>query len=93
MLHTTLCPFFKNNAFAELLVSSTAESALGLPSPVVLYVNTQLGDQVKIKDTSKSIKGISIVLQKLLKYFNDTAISTFSFSISLPSNFLAILVL
>ena len=48
MLHTTLCLFLKNNAFAELLISSTAESALGLPSPVVLHVNTQLGDQVKI---------------------------------------------
>ena len=51
------------------------------PSPVELTI-TQVDDHVKIKLTSQLIKGISIVLQKLLKYFNGTIIST-SFSIPL----------
>ena len=33
-------------------------------------------DHVKISSTSELIKGISRVLQKLLKYFNGTMIST-----------------
>ena len=36
---------------------------------------TQLADQLKTKDTSQLINGISSVLQKLLRYFNGTAIS------------------
>ena len=39
---------------------------------------TQSGDQVKIKLNSQLIKGILRVLQKLLKYFNGTIISTLS---------------
>ena len=35
---------------------------------------------VKISSTSQLIKGISRVLQKLLKYFSGTIISTFSIS-------------
>ena len=37
---------------------------------------TQAGDHVKIRLTSQLINGISRVLQKLLKYFNGTIIST-----------------
>ena len=39
-------------------------------------VITQVADQFKDKDTSQLINGISSVLQKLLKYFNGTEIST-----------------
>ena len=39
-------------------------------------VITQFADQLKVKDTSQLINGISSVLQKLPKYFNGTAIST-----------------
>ena len=38
--------------------------------------NTHLSDQVKMRLSSQIIKGISRVFQKLLKYFNDTIIST-----------------
>ena len=55
---------------------------LNFPLPVEL-VKAQLGDHVKIKLTSQLIYGISRVLQKLLKYFNGTIIST---SFSLPSS-------
>ena len=40
-----------------------------------MVVITQLADQLKTKDTSQLINGISSVLQKLLRYFNGTAIS------------------
>ena len=38
--------------------------------------NTHLSDQVKMRLSSQIVKGISRVFQKLLKYFNDTIIST-----------------
>ena len=41
---------------------------------------TQFEDHVKISSTSQLIKGISGVLQKLLKYFSGTNISAFSIS-------------
>ena len=41
----------------------------------MLVITHSLG-QGKIKDTSQLINGISKVLQKLLRYFNGTAIST-----------------
>ena len=44
---------------------------------------TQFADQMRIRLFSQSIKGISGLLQKLLKYFNGTAISTI-FALSLP---------
>ena len=37
-------------------------------------IRTQLDDHVKIRLTSQLIKGISKVLQKLLKYFSGTII-------------------
>ena len=37
---------------------------------------TQFADQVKRRLTSQLIKGISRVIQKLLKYFNETIILT-----------------
>ena len=39
---------------------------------------TKFADQVRIKLFSQLTKGISIVLQKLLKYFNSLATSTFT---------------
>ena len=42
-----------------------------------MLVITHSVDQVKIKDISQLINGISKVLQKLLRYFNGTAISTY----------------
>ena len=44
---------------------------------------TQFADQFKISSTSQLIKGISRVLQKLLKYFNGTIISTLIIPLSL----------
>ena len=40
-----------------------------------MVVITQLADQLKTKDTSQLINGMLSVLQKLLRYFNGTAIS------------------
>ena len=60
----------------------------GLASCVVISVKTQFPDHAKVKDTSKLIKGMSKVHQKLLKYFNGTTISrlflVFMFSSSVP---------
>ena len=47
-----------------------------LPIPVGLVI-TQVDDHVKMRLNSQFINEISIVLQKLLKYFNFTIISTF----------------
>ena len=80
-------------AFVGLLILATAGSASGSASLVALLVNKQFSDQVKVKDTSQLINGMSNVLQKLPKYFNDKAISISSFSTLLPSNFPVILVL
>ena len=44
--------------------------------PPVAEEITQSADQVKMRIISQSIKGISRVLQKLLKYFNNNAILT-----------------
>ena len=45
---------------------------------------TQFEDHVKTSSTSQLIKGISRVLQKLLKYFNGTIISTSTLPAILP---------
>ena len=47
---------------------------------ILVDTTTQFADQVKMRLTSQLIKGISRVLQKLLKYFNGTIISTLSIS-------------
>ena len=52
-----------------------ASVTANFPSTVELVI-TQSLDHVKIRLTSQLIKGISSVLQKLLKYFNGTIIST-----------------
>ena len=77
--------FILNVAFVGLLTAATARSESGSASLVALLVITQFSDQVKIRFISQLINGISNVLQKLHKFFNDTTIST-SFSVSLPSN-------
>ena len=41
-----------------------------------MLVITHSLDQVKIKDTSQLLNGISKVLKKLLRYFNGTAALT-----------------
>ena len=51
---------------------------------------TQSADQLKKRLISQFIKGISKVVQKILKYFNGTAIST-SFLLSLGGAFLLFL--
>ena len=48
---------------------------VNLSSPVSLVI-TQVDDHVKKRLTSQLINGILRVLQKLLKYFNGTIIST-----------------
>ena len=55
-------------------------------------VTIQFSDQVKIRFISQLISGISNVLQKLLKCFSGTTIST-SFSVLLPCNLPVMLVL
>ena len=50
---------------------------MNVHTPVELVI-MQFADQVRIKLISHLIKGISRVLQKLLKYLNGTAISTSS---------------
>ena len=73
--------FVLNVAFVEasiLSLASTGGSALGLTFLtlcVVISVKTQFLDQGKIKDPSQLIKGMSRLLQKLLKYFSGTTIS------------------
>ena len=76
-----------------LLVAATARLALVLASLAAWLVNRYFSDHVKVKDTSQLISGMSNILQKMLKYFNGTTISTFSFSALLPSNFPVLLVL
>ena len=61
------------------------------PAPVELVI-TQVDDHVKMRLTSQLIKGISRVIQKLLKYFNGTIIST-SFSLTLLGAFPVIFIL
>ena len=62
------------------MVSVIAKVVTLLPSEM-----TQLSEQVRIRFTSQLIKGISRLLQKLLKYFNGTAI--FEFCHTLPDVF------
>ena len=62
-----------------------------VPAPVELVI-TQVDDHVKIKLASQLIKGVSIVLQKLLRYFNGTIIST-SFSLPAAGDFPVIFIL
>ena len=51
---------------------------------IALAIVKQFVDQVRIKLISQLINGISRVLQKLLRYFNGTIIST-SFVPSFPA--------
>ena len=78
-------------AFVGFSTATTSRSAPGLASEVVLLVITQFSVHYKIRFISQLVNGISNVLQKLLKCFNGTTISTFSFSVF--SNFPVILVL
>ena len=82
-----------NVTFVGLLIPATARSASGSASLVALLVITQFSDQVRVKDTSQLIDGMSSVLQKSLKCFNGTTISISSFSTLFPSNFPVILAL
>ena len=70
---------------------SFACAILNFAIPVAEEI-TQSSDQVKMRLISQLINGISRVLQKLLKYFNDTAIST-SFVFLAARDFPVVLVL
>ena len=59
-----------NVAPVGALISSTGGLAFWSASCVISSVITQLLDQVKVKNTSQLIIGISNILQKLLKCFN-----------------------
>ena len=84
--------FILNVPLAGLLTAATAGITSGFASLVVLFVNTLYSDHDKIRFISQLINGMSIVLQKLLKYFNGTTISK-SFVLLIPSNFHVMLVL
>ena len=68
-----------NVAFVGILTAATTGSVSGSASLVALLVIIHFSDQVKIRFILQLINGISSVFQKLLKYFNDTAIFTPSF--------------
>ena len=74
-------------AFVGSLISATAGFASGSASFADLLIDTEVSNQVKAKDTSKVINGMSIALPKLLRRFNETLILTFSSSTLLFSNF------
>ena len=81
-----------NVAFVALSTAATAGSASGSASLVALLVITQFSDQVKITFVSLLINGIFSALQKLLKCFNGTTIST-SASVLLTSDLPVMLIL
>ena len=56
---------------------------------MLVLIITQFLDPVKISSISQLIKGISRVLQKLLRYFSGTIISTSTLPAILPSLLLA----
>ena len=80
--------FIFNVAPVVLLLAFTPGAAF----LVALLVTTQFSDQVKVKVASQLINGMFSILQKLLKYFSGTAIST-SLVLLLSLNFPVILVL
>ena len=65
-----------NVAFVGLLSAPTAGFASRFASLVALLVNTQFSDHIKIRFIAQLTNGISSVLQKFLKCFNGTTIST-----------------
>ena len=67
----------RNFVFVILNVAFVGEVSLRVFIIILLskLVLTQFSDQVKVKDTSQLINGIFKLLQKLLKYFEGTAIS------------------
>ena len=82
-----------NVALSGFSIPATKGSASGSASLVALLcVNRQFSDHVEIRFISQLINGMFSVVQKWLKCFNGTTIST-SISVLLPSNFPIILVL
>ena len=73
----------KNVAFVGAFIASISGTfpSAGTTSYVIISVKTQVLDQGKVKDTSQLINGISDVLQKLVRCFNDTTNSTFFVSL------------
>ena len=65
-------------------------SVITIVSASVEFFMTQVADHVRIRLISQLSKGISKVLQKLLKYFNGTAILT---SFVLPAAEFVLLIL
>ena len=72
-------PVIWNVADVGVWILGKIGSVLQFPSLVVLLINTQFLDQVKISSISQLINGIFRVLQKLLKCFNTITILTASF--------------
>ena len=77
------------NSYNELLLSLLDKVTTGIQifvpviaKVVILFPSeiAQLVDQVRVRLILQLIKGISRVIQKLLKYFNGTAISAFTIS-------------
>ena len=77
------------NSYNELLLSLLDKVTTGtqifvpvIAKVVILFPSeiAQFVDQVRVRLILQLIKGISRVIQKLLKYFNGTAISTFTIS-------------
>ena len=66
-------------ALVGLIIAAVRRFVTRIASLYALFVISQFSDQVRVKDTSQLISGISKVLQKLLKYFNGTTILTLFF--------------
>ena len=65
-----------NFAFVGACIGGLAGLSPGVAAAVcsVISVKTQFSHHFKVKDTSQLIKGMSTLLQKLLKSFNGTII-------------------
>ena len=89
LVHTILCFVILNDTpVGELSKTARWSPYVGVTSLSSMLVITKSADQVKIKCTSQLIKSMSEFLQKLLKYFNGTSVSTSLFC----NNFICIII-
>ena len=65
-----------NVATVGILIAATGGSTLGSVSLIAVSVKAQFSGHVNTRFTLQLIKGMSSVLQKLLRYFNVTENST-----------------
>ena len=70
--------FILNVTYFRTLIAGLAglSPCAGTAACVIISVKTQFLDQVKVKDTSQLINGISNVFHKLLRCYNGPANST-----------------